>query len=271
MSLNERQRRELIAYRIEQAKDAVQDVELLLANERLHPAMNRIYYGMFYMLLALGLQHRFETSKHAQLLGWFNKTFMKDEVLPRKYGHILRDAFRDRMNSDYEAFVTLKKEQVVAQFEQMKEFISIIEEHILSNVQRYKEIEHTADLGVEIYGATLEELFQNAGYALFDTIADITTVEPTVERSISVSGDDTESLMFNWLRELLYLFSVHEELYGEFEIHSLQPTAIEACIRGEQLDLEKHRFETEIKAITYHQFEVSQHEKSWQARVVFDV
>ena len=136
---------------------------------------------------------------------------------------------------------------------------------------RYTEIEHTADLGVEIYGHTLEELFQNAGHALFDTIADITTVELKVERIVSVSGDDTESLMFNWLRELLYLFSVHEEIYAEFEIHSLHPTSIEARVRGEQLDLEKHRFATEIKAITYHQFEVSQKNNLWQARVVFDV
>ena len=44
-------------------------------------------------------------------------------------------------------------------------------------MQRYKEIEHTADIGVEIYGATLEELFHNAGYALFDTIVDAETIE----------------------------------------------------------------------------------------------
>ena len=132
MSLNESKRQELILYRIEQAKEAINDVDLLLANERLQPAMNRIYYGMFYMLLALGLKYHFETSKHAQLIGWFNKTFMKDETLSRKYGQILRDAFRNRMNSDYEAFVILTRDEVAAQFEQMKEFISVLEQYILS-------------------------------------------------------------------------------------------------------------------------------------------
>jgi uncharacterized protein (UPF0332 family) len=132
MSLDEATRQELIAYRIEQAKDAIQDVEVLLANNRLQPSINRIYYGMFYMLLALGLKYRFETSKHVQLIGWFNKTFMKDERIPRKYGQILRDAFKNRMNSDYEAFVKLTKAEVLELFENMKDFITTIEQFIRS-------------------------------------------------------------------------------------------------------------------------------------------
>jgi SHS2 domain-containing protein len=138
-------------------------------------------------------------------------------------------------------------------------------------VQRYKEIEHTADVGVEIYGETLEELFQNAGYALFDTIADITTVTSTVSRIVSATGDDIESLFFNWLRELLYLSSVHQEIYAGFDIHALQPTQLNASVKGELLDLEKHRFETEIKAVTYHQFAIIEQNGIWKARVIFDI
>ncbi len=138
-------------------------------------------------------------------------------------------------------------------------------------MQRYKEIEHTADIGVEVYGHTLEELFQNAGYAFFDIIVDITTITPQIERTVHVSGNDQETLLLNWLRELLYLFSVYQEVYAEFEIDAIRTTELEAHVKGERLNLKKHDFHTEIKAITYHQFSVTNKSGAWQARMIFDV
>ena len=143
----------------------------------------------------------------------------------------------------------------------------------ISNIfpMRYKEFEHTADIGVEIYGKTLEELFKNAGYAFFDIIADITTIRSKVTRSVNVTGSDVETLLMNWLRELLYLFSVYQEVYGEFAIQTLQPGFLESRVKGELLDPQKHDFHTEIKAITYHQFTVVNESGTWKARVIFDV
>jgi uncharacterized protein (UPF0332 family) len=60
------------------------------------------------------------------------RTFMKDERIPRKYGQILRDAFKNRMDSDYEAFVKLTKAEVLELFENMKDFITTIEQFIRS-------------------------------------------------------------------------------------------------------------------------------------------
>lgn len=146
---------------------------------------------------------------------------------------------------------------------------------------RYREIEHTADVGVEIYGKTMEELFQNAGYALFNTIVDASTIQPVVTRTLSVTGPDIETLLINWLRELLYQFSVEQEVYNEFGVQnvfykeqqdaSCAPTKLEVTISGEKLDLERHKFNTEIKAVTYHQFAVAHEDGRWQARVIFDV
>ena len=73
MTIEDEDRINLIKYRLEQAGETIQDVQLLIDNDRLRSAVNRIYYGMFYALLALGLAYQFETSKHAQLIGWFNK------------------------------------------------------------------------------------------------------------------------------------------------------------------------------------------------------
>ena len=65
MTIKDNDRIDLIKYRLQQAEEAVSDVELLINNNRLRSAVNRIYYGMFYSLLALGLAEGFETSKHA--------------------------------------------------------------------------------------------------------------------------------------------------------------------------------------------------------------
>ena len=135
----------------------------------------------------------------------------------------------------------------------------------------YREIEHTADVGVEIYGASFEELLRHAAQALFDTIADVSTIRPECERAVQVSGADKETLLMNWLRELLFLFSVEEDVYADAEIQSLRRGELCAIVRGERLDIERHRFKTELKAVTYHQFKLEQREGRWIARVIFDV
>ena len=73
MTLEKKDRRVLITHRLSQAEETIQDVQLLLENNRTRSAINRIYYGMFYALLGFGLAYKFETSKHSQLIGWFNK------------------------------------------------------------------------------------------------------------------------------------------------------------------------------------------------------
>ncbi len=77
MEFTQDSQEELIKYRIEQAKEAILEVEILIEKNLLKIAINRIYYGMFYILLALALKNRFKTSKHNQLIGWFNKEFVK--------------------------------------------------------------------------------------------------------------------------------------------------------------------------------------------------
>ena len=92
MSIDNKDRLDLIQYRLAEAKDTQADVELLISHDRLRAAINRIYYGMFYSLLALGLKYGFETSKHAQLIGWFNKEFIHGGLFEIKYGKIITKA-----------------------------------------------------------------------------------------------------------------------------------------------------------------------------------
>ena len=128
--MDEKLRSELIRYRLDEAIDTKKDVELLISNDRLRAAVNRIYYGMFYALLALGLKFGFETSKHQQLIGWFNKNFINAGLVNPKFGGIINKAFNGRTKGDYDSYVEFKKEIVIEMFEEMKDFINEIEAYI---------------------------------------------------------------------------------------------------------------------------------------------
>ena len=83
---------------------------------------------------------------------------------------------------------------------------------------RYKLIEHTADTGLIAYGKNLPEAFGNAAYGMFSIIAELDNVRETESRRIDVSGDDPESLLFEWLNRLLYYFDVDMLLFKRFEV-----------------------------------------------------
>ncbi len=127
MSLEENERTELIKYRLEEAKETIADVQLLIENDRLRAAVNRLYYGMFYSLLALGLAYRFETSKHQHLLGWFNKNFIHEGLIDSRFGKIINKASIRRTKGDYESYVEFEKDIILEMFDEMKEFIIEIE------------------------------------------------------------------------------------------------------------------------------------------------
>jgi uncharacterized protein (UPF0332 family) len=130
MNLEDNERTELIRYRLYEARESIDDVRLLIENERLRAAVNRIYYGMFYSLLALGLAYEFETSKHNQLLGWFNKNFIHNGLIDPKFGKMINKASIRRTKGDYESYTEFNKEVILETFDEMQEFISEIEKFL---------------------------------------------------------------------------------------------------------------------------------------------
>ncbi len=131
--INENDKTKLIQYRLEQANETISEVEKLIASDLLKVAVNRIYYGIFYSLNALALKYNFQSSKHLQLIGWFNKNFIKPELIETIYGRILRDSFKNRSDGDYAPFIEFNKEDVVDMLDDMKKFILKINSFIEKN------------------------------------------------------------------------------------------------------------------------------------------
>jgi SHS2 domain-containing protein len=138
-------------------------------------------------------------------------------------------------------------------------------------MERYKVFDHTADLGVAIYGKTVKELFANAAFAVFDIITDLNRVKTTEERTIIVEGEGWEDLLVNYLREVLYMFNGEGLLLKEYSIIEIDPQHLEGRVSGELFNPSKHRINKEIKAVTYHQITVRETLGMWMGRVIFDV
>ena len=136
----------------------------------------------------------------------------------------------------------------------------------------YRIFDHTADLGVEVTGATLEELYAGAAFALFDLLTELPAVRAGRSREIDVLGENPADLLVNFLREILYAWNGEGFLMKSCFIRQITPQKLRAVLRGEAFDPARHRILKEIKAVTYHQCSVLQTpEGGWVARMVFDV
>jgi SHS2 domain-containing protein len=134
--------------------------------------------------------------------------------------------------------------------------------------ERYELLEHTADILVRASGKTMNEAFENAAYALFDTMCDASTVEPVTVKKVELSADDPEQLLVDWLSRLLFICDVDDMVFSEFEV-KLEGRTLKARMKGERIDPDKHHLKTDVKAITYHMLEVNASTNTVQ--VLFDI
>ena len=137
---------------------------------------------------------------------------------------------------------------------------------------RFEFFDHTADIGVRVYGNSLAELFENAARAMYEALGQLHKPESNRQESVELQAESAEDLLHDWLADLLYEIEVNHVLYDDFEIHELTPHRLKATLRGGPIDFTRSQTNEEIKAVTYHQLRVeSQSGDSWRAVVVFDV
>ena len=122
----------LIQYRTNRAEETLEEAKLAIENNRLHLAANRIYYSAFYVVSALALKKGFKTSKHSQLLSWFNKEFVKKELIDMNLGKFYLDAFEMRQESDYDDLVSFDLKYIEEKLNQVKNFVKSIKQIINS-------------------------------------------------------------------------------------------------------------------------------------------
>lgn len=140
-------------------------------------------------------------------------------------------------------------------------------------------IPHTADLQIRVYGATQAELFKHALIGMFQAIGPeaanctylnnrLVCKELNHHHNVTIQAYDIEQLLVDFLSQALYLSDVHNEAYLDVTIKDITPTRIKATLHGVTVT----SFEVvEIKAVTYHNLAITQHNSVWQTDIVFDI
>lgn len=131
---------------------------------------------------------------------------------------------------------------------------------------QWKELDHTADIAVSITAENLSSLFTTAAQALFALacVPGLTMKGETYR--VVLTAPDVETLLIDWLNELLYLSEKHEACFTHFTFRYLTLTTLSAeC--GAQ-DIEDTR--RVIKAATFHNIAVTKTASGFQTVIVFD-
>ena len=129
---------------------------------------------------------------------------------------------------------------------------------------------HTADVGIIGHGTDMKMAFANAAKGLFSLITELDKVDEVIQRDVELTSTDRESLLVEWLNELIYLFDTENIIFKRFEIARLSDTDLEARCYGQEVDPAKHEMKTGIKAATYHMLKIEQNGNS-RVQVLFDI
>jgi SHS2 domain-containing protein len=131
---------------------------------------------------------------------------------------------------------------------------------------RFEEVEHVADSALRVYGNDWSELLRNAALGMFSLIATWDEVLPLSEDRISLHSLDAETLLVDWLSELLYLHEMRGLVYVDFDIIEASANSLEAIARG----TERWTPRTAIKAVTFNDLHIATTADGYTATIVFD-
>ncbi len=131
----------------------------------------------------------------------------------------------------------------------------------------------TSDAAIEARGDTLEELFRVSAKATFEVMVDTKDVQPEIKKELHLENQEIDKLLFDWLAEIIYLKDSEFMVFSKFDIEIKKNSnyLLNATIFGEEINQSRHELRCDVKAITYHLFDVSKKEGKWTARFILDI
>ena len=122
----------LIKYRLEEAENSIKEAEVLLKEGMsLRSVMNRLYYAMFYAVLALLQEKELGTSKHYGAISLFDREFIKSGIFDKELSKTLHRAFELRQKGDYLEQAEVTKSDVDEMLPKTKDFVDKVKEYLL--------------------------------------------------------------------------------------------------------------------------------------------
>lgn len=138
-------------------------------------------------------------------------------------------------------------------------------------VKGYQVLPHTADVGLELFGKSRAELFENAAEGMTALLTDAGKVKTQKKISVRLWAHSWEELLVGWLNEILYWFTVKQMAFKKFKVQCSVPFTLRAFLWGEKLQRGKHPVFREIKAVTYHNLKIKKRNGNYSGKILFDI
>lgn len=135
-------------------------------------------------------------------------------------------------------------------------------------MEKFKFLEHTADVKFQAFGKNEEEVFENSALALKEAIYE-KKVKEEKNKKIKVEGKDFESLLYVFLEEILYLLEAKNFIISKVKKIEIKNFKLSVIISGDKAS--NYDFNNEVKAVTYNDMFVKKIKNKWTAQVVLDV
>ncbi|GBD95186.1 MAG TPA: archease [Nitrospirae bacterium] len=137
-------------------------------------------------------------------------------------------------------------------------------------MKKIEQIDISGDVGLRIWGKSIEELFKNAATGMFNLVTDTNKIKETEQKEVSLEADNHENLLVQWLNELVFLYDTYGFIGKVFRI-SIQGNMLKATISGGIFDPGTNESRLLIKAATYHGLSLKKVALHWEATVIFDI
>ena len=137
--------------------------------------------------------------------------------------------------------------------------------------QSFKVIEHTADTGFEVKANSLADVFKAAAQALFQLMWKVSEERTAEQVDLEINGIDIQELLVNFLEEFLYLYDAKGLICTRVEITSVSDKKLTATAWLQPFDNQLDQEILGVKAVTYHQLYIGQHDNVWLGRIFLDI
>ncbi|MHA1784964.1 MAG: archease [Candidatus Helarchaeota archaeon] len=151
--------------------------------------------------------------------------------------------------------------------------------NLKEKLKKIEELPHTADVKYFITANNMSEAFELCGYCYGLTITDITQIKPIKKIEFKLTSEDTESLLYDFISELIYLFDTKNIIISQFSVIDVEKGENFNKLRvegfGQEFDPNVHEIGTEVKAMTYSEMKInlteSDFSKPVSITIVFDI
>ena len=122
--------KELINYRLQTADEKLRSAKILLDAGAYKDSIGRSYYAMFSAIRALLAIDHIDFSKHAGVIAYFQKEYVKTGKFDKEYSKYISGAFQIRNNCDYTDFFLVSKNDAAEQCEKAEKFVNAVKKYL---------------------------------------------------------------------------------------------------------------------------------------------